>query len=119
MWMKASLGNGSDWASATQACKNAPDGAYGDFRLPNAKELATLVDDEKTTGTKTVLHSLFELNDEYLWSSTPSPKPPPAMPDPMHDNTLQFLTLHTGGGSIGEQSGTLNYIRSLCVRGPD
>lgn len=117
MWLKAPLKDGTTWAGAGKACANIPDGGYGDFRLPNAKELATLVNDAAPSSAKLATFDAFVLRDEFFWSSTPFPKPPPAMPTGAE--TLKFLALHTGGGSIGEYDGTEGYVRSICVRGPD
>lgn len=108
MWMKKSIDTRKDWVGSLNTCKDAPDGAYGDFRLPNMKELATLVDDSKVGPNNGTVHSPFDIAyNEIIWSSTPTPIPG------------KFFALNVTGGSIGTQKGEYTYIRTLCVRGPD
>jgi len=96
------------WAEAVTKCKTALNGSYGDFRLPNAKELATLVDDNAPKGSTSRLYPQFILDhNPYLWSSTPTPDPRYA------------LALSTSGASIARWETNLNYYQALCVRGPD
>lgn len=108
MWMKKLLEPADSWRSAIDACRKAPDGAYGDFRLPNAKELATIVDDKQADGGAPAVHQLFEIEyDRQIWSSTPT------------SIEGRFFELNVTGGSLGHFPGSLGYIFPLCVRGPD
>lgn len=107
MWMKAPLADGTKWELAGQACRDAPDGSYGDFRLPNAKELTTIVDDTRSDSAKVTTFSAFDFPEGYLWSSTPT------------YDAGKFFMLHIGGGSLGVAPGTETYFRAVCVRGPD
>jgi hypothetical protein len=108
MWIKKPIDTRKDWVGSLQACQKAPDGAYGDFRLANAKELATIVDNDKVGTLEAAIRSPFDVPyDQIIWSSTPAPTPG------------NFFALNTTGGSIGQQLGSFTYILTLCVRGPD
>jgi hypothetical protein len=108
MWMKKPFRTNGTWSESLQACQKAPDGAYGDFRVPNAKELATLVDNNKVSNMGNSVYSPFEIEmNQVIWSSTPSPTPG------------SIFTLNTTGGSIERQSVAFDYLWTLCVRGPD
>jgi len=107
MWMTTRLEKQANWIGSLELCKNAPDGSYGDFRMPNAKELATIVDDENKNATKpSLLPGFTSSMYQIIWSSTPTSKPG------------HFFALNTMGGSIGQQDGSLTYHSTLCVRGP-
>jgi len=108
MWMKKPIATNKNWADSMQTCQKAPDGAYGDFRVPNAKELATIVDNDKVGSPKPSIQNPFELEyNQQIWSSTPSSKPG------------KFFILNATGGSLHEEDGVLTYFQVLCVRGPD
>lgn len=108
MWMTTPIQMQADWIDYLESCKKAPDGGYGDFRMPNVKELATIVDDANTISTEASILPGFQFKtNQILWSSTPS-------------NTAgYFYALNIMGGSIGQQPGSVNYHSTLCVRGPD
>ncbi|HRI63099.1 MAG TPA: DUF1566 domain-containing protein [Polyangium sp.] len=109
MWMKKTLEVQKDWKDSLLMCAKAPDGAYGDFRMPNAKELATIVDESKVSSeTEASIQSPFEIGyNQSIWSSTPSRTPG------------KFFKLNATGASIQAETGALGYIQTLCVRGPD
>ncbi len=108
MWITKPIRKQMDWIGALEACKEAPDGAYGDFRMPNAKELATIVIDANAENPAPSIQSDFDImNNETLWSSTPTSTPG------------NFLTLNSMGTSMRRQPGSLTYLSALCVRGPD
>lgn len=107
VWMASSFITTS-WRDALSQCANKIVGDYSDFRLPNAKELATLIDDSVPEINPDRVHAKFNLQgDPYLWSSTPSPDPTKA------------FALSTSGASIQPWPSEINYYDALCVRGPD
>jgi hypothetical protein len=108
MWMKTPLDPTDNWIEAIDACRKAPDGGYRDFRLPNLKELATIVDDKQSDYSVAAIQNSFNVQDDtMLWSSTPTQMPG------------EIFELNATGASIGHMSGSLGYIFPLCVRGPD
>ena len=108
MWMKQVPETGDIWVDAADTCLKALDGGYGDFRLPNTKELATLVDEKKSNNGGSALHDVFEVgSNRMLWSSTPT----------RAGNA--FFHLNVAGGSAGIMLGASGYLFPLCVRGPD
>lgn len=44
MWQQADSGSGMDWEAALTYAENLTEGGYGDWRLPNVKELQSIVD---------------------------------------------------------------------------
>lgn len=44
MWMQSDSGSGMDWGDALAYCENLSYGGYTDWRLPDAKELQSIVD---------------------------------------------------------------------------
>ncbi len=82
MWQKSDDGNTSDWEEALDYSENLSLAGYDDWRLPNIKELQSIVDYSKsmqTTGTAAIddLFSLSEIRDPngevnygFYWSST-------------------------------------------------
>jgi hypothetical protein len=108
MWMNTTLDPVDYWIDAIDACRKAPDGGYRDFRLPNLKELATIVDDKQSDYSVAAIQKLFNVQaDRMLWSSTPTPSPD------------EFFELNATGASIGHIPGSTGFIFPLCVRGPD
>lgn len=82
MWQRADSGKGMDWESALKYAEGLKLGGYDDWRLPNAKELQSIVDytrSVQTTGSAAI-SSVFEtteINDPkgrkqypYFWTST-------------------------------------------------
>lgn len=108
MWMKKPTLTNKNWAESLDWCAKAPDGAYGDFRMPNAKELLTIVDDTKVGTMGPAVRDPFEIqNNEEIWSSTPARGPG------------KIFALNATGGSLGQGLGSYTYLQTLCVRGPD
>jgi len=51
MWQKLDNGSGVDWESALTTCESASTGKHTDWRLPNAKELHSIVDYTRSPDT--------------------------------------------------------------------
>ncbi|WP_413699843.1 DUF1566 domain-containing protein [Psychromonas sp. KJ10-10] len=70
MWMVDDSKQGLDWQSALAYSENLEYAGYSDWKLPNVKELQTLVD---YSGVYPAIdQSLFNISDEnaYFWTST-------------------------------------------------
>lgn len=77
MWMQDDTGEAVDWENALLTAENATYGGYSDWRLPNVKELQSIVD---YSGNFPAIDKLFnctpivnEAGDDdygYYWSST-------------------------------------------------
>ncbi len=82
MWMKTDSGKGMDWEHALAYAENLVHAGHSDWRLPNAKELQSLVDYARApaaTGTPAIdpVFETTKITDEeggrdfpYFWSST-------------------------------------------------
>ena len=78
MWAKNDSGMKMDWVEALEYAKNAELAGHNDWRLPNTKELQSLVDYDKTTFPaintdffNTTLTSFESPEDAYfVWTST-------------------------------------------------
>ncbi len=82
MWMSADSGQGMDWEDALAWSENLETAGYGDWRLPDAKELQSIVDysrSPETTGSAAI-DEMFEctqiadeggeVNYPFYWTST-------------------------------------------------
>mmetsp|Transcript_14327 Transcript_14327/g.17325 ORF Transcript_14327/g.17325 Transcript_14327/m.17325 type:complete len:337 (+) Transcript_14327:593-1603(+) len=81
-WQKGDSGEGLDWPSALKYCNNLELGGFSDFRLPNAKELQSIVDYTRSPDTTSspAIDPLFDatsftneagdLDWYYYWTST-------------------------------------------------
>jgi hypothetical protein len=82
MWQQADSKQGMNWEGALKYAKELNLGRYSDWRLPNAKELQSIVDYNRspsTTGsaaissqfhTTTIVNEAGEKDYPYYWSST-------------------------------------------------
>jgi hypothetical protein len=82
MWSKDDSGEGLDWASALEFAYNATTAGYSDWRLPNAKELQSIVDytrSPQTTGSAAIdpMFNVTAITDEggetnypFYWTGT-------------------------------------------------
>ena len=82
MWQQEDNGTGVDWDTALASCESADTGGHTDWRLPNAKELHSIVDYTRspdTTGSAAInsLFSATALTNEagqedygFYWTST-------------------------------------------------
>lgn len=71
MWQKTDDGNTYNWVEALQMAKNSKIAGYEDWRLPNTKELQSIVDYDKET-FPAIDENFFECTNEdsWFWSST-------------------------------------------------
>lgn len=82
MWQKSDSARGMDWKDALQYAENLKMGEHDDWRLPNAKELQSIVDYTRsiqTTGSSAIspVFQATEMKDPegrkqypYFWTST-------------------------------------------------
>lgn len=83
MWQKAGDGNALDWQNALSYCENLELAGYSNWRLPNVKELHSIVDytrSPQTTRSPAInpVFSTTEINDPegnpgqypYFWTGT-------------------------------------------------
>jgi hypothetical protein len=71
MWQKTDDGNTYNWVEALQVAKNSKIAGHEDWRLPNTKELQSIVDYDKET-FPAIDENFFECTNEdsWFWSST-------------------------------------------------
>ncbi|MDD3320222.1 MAG: DUF1566 domain-containing protein [Paludibacter sp.] len=71
MWQQSDDGNTYNWKDALIYAKNAEVAGYKDWRLPNTKELQSIVDYDKTT-IPAIDETYFTCtnNDSWFWTST-------------------------------------------------
>jgi hypothetical protein len=72
MWTKnADKGNGPiEWEEALLRSKNCADGAHKDWRLPNRKELESLLDLGQFQPALPANHPFLNAQSSYYWTST-------------------------------------------------
>lgn len=82
MWQKADSGMGMDWQDALEYAENLELAGYSDWRLPNAKELQSIVDYSRSpmATDSAAIDPIFEISEirdmngqkqyPYFWSST-------------------------------------------------
>ncbi len=71
MWQKVDDGNTYNWIDALQIAKNSKIAGYADWRLPNTKELQSIVDYDKKT-IPAIDENFFKTTnkDSWFWTST-------------------------------------------------
>lgn len=71
MWQQVDDGNAYDWPSALQYATESEFAGYSDWRVPNTKELQSIVDYEKTT-IPAIDENYFTCTNEdsWFWSGT-------------------------------------------------
>ena len=70
MWQDDTLGSAMQWESAIITCENLTLGGYSDWRLPNIRELKSIVDNTKVNPALASVFTSFGSN--VYWSSTSS-----------------------------------------------
>jgi len=91
------------WEAAISYCEVLSLGGLTDWRLPNIKELNSLVDDSKDSPAIDPPFANTQLS--YYWSSTTSPG----------SSSAAWRVLFDSGGTDGSDKTSAHYVR--CVRG--
>ena len=103
MWQKADDGDTYTWKDALAYCESLTLGGYRDWRLPNIRELKSVV--KRDSYNPAIDASVFECRSSYYWSSTACAD----NPDGARDIFFYDGTDYWGGKSFPR------YVR--CVRG--
>jgi len=106
MWQQATAGE-MDWESAISYCENLSLAGYNDWRLPNTKELHSIVDYSKWRPTIDTLYFPNTVSSHY-WSATTN-------------SSLTYIAfgVYFEFGSIGNTPKyTTNYVRAVRGREP-
>lgn len=102
MWQDDVIGSTMDWNTAITTCENLTLGGYSDWRLPNIRELKSIVD--KSRINPTLYHNFTSFISNDYWSSTTVYSIPSVAWDVGFDN-----------GNIGNDTKNVReYVR--CVR---
>ncbi len=68
MWMKSDQGALKNWTDALSHCEDLTLGGYSDWRLPDIKELESLIDLDQTDPC---IDPVFACHSTSYWSSSP------------------------------------------------
>jgi len=141
-WQRADDGVQRTWADALAYCEGLTLGGADDWRLPNAKELQSLVDYSRApavTGTAAI-DPAFEVSniESYAWSSTTLPDGPPDhlgvravyvafgralgwMEEPPGSGHWELLDVHGAGAQRGDlkEGDPADYPRGFGPQGDD
>ena len=115
MWQKADDGNDRNWEDALAYAEGLSLEGHDDWRLPNAKELQSIVDYTRCpdfSGTAAIdpVFDITEVNDyhgnpghyPYFWTSTPHIDKSPTSRNPLNRfQTAVYLTFGEAHGEIG------------------
>lgn len=106
-WTKDGAEYRSYWMDALAVCNAYSAGTLVDWRLPNVKELLSILDFEQKSPMLPVGHPFSNIQDTYYWSSTTNS---------FYDNHNDAYVVHLGTGEIRiwNKGGGGNV---LCVRG--
>ena len=102
VWQDDAIGNSMTWESAITHCEGLSLGGHEDWRLPNIKELTSLVEDTKSYPS---IDDIFESKvSSFYWSSTTNA-----------DNSANaWYVLFRRGGRHHSTKDDNSYVR--CVR---
>jgi len=106
-WQDDAVGEKLIWKAAIAQCEALDLGGYADWRLPNIKELSSIIDDTRHTPAVTLVFQ-NTATDDYYWSSTTDA-----------GNTSYVFGVEFNYGELErawtqQYRGTGNYVR--CVR---
>ncbi len=107
MWMKADSDSTMNWEEALVYAENLVCAGYDDWRLPNAKELQSIVDYTRAPDAQNPLHegpaidTLFDISEEesYFWTSTTLLESPPENQKPGGEGA--YIAFGQAWGYIG------------------
>ena len=68
MWQDDVVGSTMDWNTAITTCENLTLGGYSDWRLPNIRELKSIVD--KSKANPAISPNFITFVSDIYWSST-------------------------------------------------
>ena len=103
MWQKQDDGSSRNWLSAISYCEGLSFAGYDDWRLPNIKELDSIVD---LARFNPAIDSVFSNTKWYYWSSTTD----------ANTSTLA-RHMHFRSGADGSSGKTANEFYVRAVRG--
>jgi len=110
MWASTGSNNGNpvpSWAAALSICENSNFAGYSDWRLPNVRELASILDYGASGGPYIDLRAFPGAQSAYYWSSTTNPTLP------TYAWSVSFYDSLVGGED--KTTVTINHV--MCVRG--
>ena len=102
-WKDDAIGSTMTWIDAISHCESLTFATHSDWRLPNLRELTSLVDDCKTP--LSIDTSVFEYTaSDYYWSSTTY----------VGDTSNAWYVYFGRGSQVTRTKSSGNYVR--CVR---
>jgi len=112
MWIynrnDAGLGGGYNWLSALPACENLTYAAYKDWRLPNARELSSIID--YTRDSPALVPWAFpDANGSPSWQYWTSTT--------YNGSTLSAFAVSFSDGFLASKTSSLTSYAVRCVRG--
>lgn len=102
MWQDDTVGSTMTWSTAITTCENLTLGGYSDWRLPNIRELKSIVD--KSRYNPAISPNFTQKVSSAYWSSTTNPV----------SNEAWHVYFNLGADS-GDYEANSYYVR--CVRG--
>ena len=102
MWQDDAVGSTMTWANAITTCENLTLGGYSDWRLPNIRELKSIVD--KTRANPAISPNFTAIASNYYWSSTTNASVP----------SFAWFVYFGNGDVVWDDKTYSNYVR--CVR---
>ncbi|MEI6563265.1 MAG: DUF1566 domain-containing protein [bacterium] len=102
MWARnANLpGGATNWSDAVSYCKTLAYGSYSDWRLPNVRELQSLIDFSQYSPVLPPDHPFTDVQSDYYWSSTTY----------THESSSAWHVLLSDGYTYYSTKGTLFYV---------
>jgi hypothetical protein len=121
MWMQNDSGTTMNWEGALSYCENLEYAGYDDWRLPNAKELQSIVDYNRAPDAADpaqqgpAIDPIFDLTEaeSWFWTSTTLLEAPPNM------GTGSQAAYVTFGQAFGVQNGNLINVHGAGAQRSD